>query len=175
MYFKNPTMANLQRELMKGYKSIKIKGGVKMSGTKYGKYIITGLKKYQEEKKAWASSYQTEEETRILYLGDDVIKGAFYVSCGWFWPAMIRDKSGDRASKPHSHGYNEVVALIGTNPDDPSDLCGEAEITLEGEKHIVNKSCLIYLPAGLEHGPFRQVTMDRPIFQFDCGMAGRHT
>jgi hypothetical protein len=88
---------------------------------------------------------------------------------------MGQNKSADRGLKPHSHDYNEVVALIGTNPDDPTDLCGEAEITLEGEKHIVNKSCLIYLPAGMEHGPFRQTKMYRPIFEFDCGMTGKHT
>ena len=145
-----------------------------MASIKHSKYIITEYMKPEEQKHAWASTFKPEEETRILYLGDDVIKGAFYVSCGWFWPKMINETSDDRASKPHSHPYNEVVALIGTNPDNPSDLCGEAEMTLEGEKYRVNKSCLIYLPAGMEHGPFRQISMSRPIFQFDCGMTGRH-
>jgi hypothetical protein len=145
-----------------------------MGETKYGNQIITGCRK-PSDANPWAASYLPEEETRTLYLGDDVIKGAFYVSCGWFWPKMITEHPEERASKPHSHNYNEVVALIGSDPHNPSDLGGEAEIYLRGEKHTVNKSCLIYLPAGFEHGPFIQTKMDRPIFQFDCGMAGRHT
>ena len=68
----------------------------------------------------------------------------------------------------------KYLGLIGTNPDDPHDLGGEAEITLEGEKHVVNKSCLIYLPAGLEHGPFKQTKITRPIFHFNSGMTGTH-
>jgi hypothetical protein len=145
-----------------------------MSGTKYGKYIITDCRE-TKEKHAWASTYRPEEETRTLYLGDDVIKGSFYVSCGWFWPAMDSNNPDQRASKPHSHPYNEVVAMIGTDPKNPSDLGGECEITLNGEKHLVDKSCLIYLPAGFKHGPFKQNKVFRPIFQFDCGMSGRHT
>jgi hypothetical protein len=141
---------------------------------KQSPYIITEYFKPDEPKHAWSSSYKPEEEKRILYLGDDVIKGSFYVSCGWFYPTMINETSDERASKPHSHSYNEVVALIGSDPNHPTDLGGEAEMTLEGKKHSVSKSCLIYLPAGMEHGPFRQVSMSRPIFQFDCGMTGRH-
>ena len=146
-----------------------------MAVTKYGKYVITEYLKPREPKKTWEAAYQPEEETRLLYLGDDVIKGSFYVDCGWFWPEMTEDKDRARATKPHSHPYSEVVALIGTDPENPTDLGGEAEMWLGGEKHIVNKSCLIYLPAGLEHGPFVQTSMSRPIFQFDCGMTGRHT
>jgi hypothetical protein len=88
---------------------------------------------------------------------------------------MAEDKGKTHATKPHSHPYDEVLALIGTDPNNPNDLGGEAEMWLGGEKHIVDKSCLIYLPAGLEHGPFLQNSMSRPIFQFDCGMTGRHT
>jgi hypothetical protein len=143
--------------------------------TRYSKYIITDYRKPHEVKKAWASTYLDKEETRILYMGDDVLKGSFYVSAGWFWPAMMNRSPDEGASKPHSHPYDEVLGLIGTNPDDPHDLGGEAEFTLEGEKHIVTKSCLLYLPAGMEHGPFKQTKMVRPIFQFDCGNTGTHT
>jgi len=150
-------------------------GDSNMAGTKYSKYIISDYKKPQLQKQSWAPTYNSEEETNFLYVGDDIIKGAFYVSAGWFWTAMKKRNPNEGASKPHSHPYDEVLGLIGTNTDDPHDLGGEAEITLEGEKHVVNKSCLIYLPAGLEHGPFKQNTITRPIFHFNSGMTGRHT
>ncbi len=147
-----------------------------MAGTKYSKYIVTSYQKPNIKKQAWSATYiPDKEETNILYMGDDVIKGAFYVSAGWFWTAMMNRKPEEGASKPHSHSYDEVLGLIGCNTDNPHDLGGEAEITLEGEKHIVNQSCLIYLPAGLEHGPFKQNTITRPIFHFNCGKTGRHT
>jgi hypothetical protein len=79
-----------------------------------------------------------------------------------------------RSTKPHRHEYAEMLGLIGTNFDDITDLGGEIEINMGGEKHIVTKSCLIYIPAGMEHGPFRELKMERPIFQFEVGLSPRH-
>jgi hypothetical protein len=111
----------------------------------------------------------------LLHLDDDIIKGAVYVQAGWFWPAITENPSADRSTKPHKHTYDEVIGIVGTNPDDPRDLCGEIEVYLGGEKHLITKSCLIFLPAGLEHGPFREIRVDRPIFHFDVGMSKKHT
>ena len=145
-----------------------------MDTTKYGKYIISDAR-LPHNKEDWEATYNPKEETRVLYLGDDIIKGAFYVSCGWFWPEMVKSDSSNRSTKPHCHDYDEVVAVIGTNPDDPRDLGGELEFYLGGERHVVTKTSLIFIPAGLEHGPFNQLKMERPIFQFDCSMSGKHT
>lgn len=144
-----------------------------MDESKYGKYIITELVK-PGEKQSWSATYREQDKMELLNLNDDIIKGAFYVQTGWFWPAITENKSPERSTKPHSHTYDEVIGIIGTNPDDPRDLCGEIEIWLGDEKHIINKSCLIFLPAGLEHGPFREIRVDRPIFHFDVGMAKKH-
>ena len=142
--------------------------------TKYSKYIISEYKP-QVKKQAWSATYVPKvEETHILYIGDDVLKGAFYTSAGWFWPAMMNRTPDAGASKPHSHPYDEVLSLIGTDPKNPHDLCGVAEITLGGETHVIDKSCLIYIPAGLPHGPFKQTKIDRPIFHFNSGMTGTH-
>jgi hypothetical protein len=146
-----------------------------MAGTKYTKYIITNYNPTQK-KQTWSATYIPEkEETHILYMGDDVLKGSFYTSAGWFWPAMMNRSADAGASKPHSHAYDEVLGLVGSNTDDPHDLGGVAEITLGGETHIIDRSCLIYIPAGLEHGPFKQTKISRPIFHFNSGMTGRHT
>ena len=68
--------------------------------------------------------------------------------------------------KPHCHEGNEILGFLGSNPDDPSDLCGEVEIYIEGEKHILTKSTYIYLPAGIKHVPLYINRVDRPIFHF---------
>ncbi len=57
----------------------------------------------------------------------------------------------DEMGKSHSHRGNEILGFLGSNPDDPSDLCGEVEIYIEGEGHILTKSTYIYLPAGVKH------------------------
>jgi hypothetical protein len=142
--------------------------------TKYSKYIITSCKD-TEQKNAWSPTYRPQDRTKILHMDEEVVKGAkLYTAAVWFWPAMIKTEISERSTKPHVHDYDEVLGLIGTNPDDPYDLCGESEVTLGGEKHIVNKSALIYIPAGLEHGPFRETRIDRPIFHFECRNSGRH-
>ena len=133
-----------------------------MDETKYGKYIITELKK--KFSSPWEAKFKPEEQTEILFLDDDVIKGAFVVECVWFLPARVNRTEPD--VQPHKHDYDEVLAMFGTNMDDPHDLCGEVEAWIGDEKHIISKSCLIYLPKGLQHGPFRFTRIDKPVFHF---------
>jgi hypothetical protein len=142
--------------------------------TKYSKYIITRYEKPQGTN-SWSPSYRPQDRTRILRLDDGIVKNAkLYVGCVWFWPKMLETPISERSTKPHTHDYDEVLGLIGTNPDNPRDLCGEAEVTIGGETYYVNNSCLIYLPAGLEHGPFRETKMERPIFHFECRSSGKN-
>lgn len=137
-----------------------------MVETKYGKYIITELKPHIKLA-PWAKGINPEELTRVLFLDDEVVKGAFFTQCVWFWPrdqtALAKD---DVDAEPHKHHHDEILGLFGTNMEDPHDLCGEVEIFLNGEKHIITMSCLIFVPKGLTHGPIRFNRIDRPVFQF---------
>jgi hypothetical protein len=145
-----------------------------MDKTKYGKYFISGYKELKK-KHAWSRTLKLKDETPLLRIDEEIIKGiSCFASCNWFWPSLLDTKLEDRSTKPHSHTYDEIIGLIGTNFDDPTDLCGEVEINIGGEKHIVTKSSLIFIPAGLEHGPFRELRMERPIFQFEFGLNSRH-
>jgi hypothetical protein len=142
--------------------------------TKYGKYFIT---EYVEsgQKSPWARTLKPTEETHLLRIDAEIIKGlACFARCNWFWPSMMQNKPEVRSTKPHSHTYDEIIGLVGTNFDNAHDLGGEVEINMGGEKHIVTQSTLIYIPAGLEHGPFRELRIDRPIFQFEFGLNGVH-
>ena len=134
-----------------------------MTGTKYGKYIITE-KKGKIYDAPWIAEYKPEELTGMLGLDSEVIEGAFFVGSAWFWPP-VANRTG-RNVRPHKHDYDEVLAQFGTNFEDPNDLCGEMEIWLDDEKHIITKSSLIFIPKGLKHGPIKWNRVDRPIFQF---------
>ncbi|MDD5703015.1 MAG: hypothetical protein PHU23_13310 [Dehalococcoidales bacterium] len=145
-----------------------------MTETKYGKYIVTQLTPPMVND--WAPVYKPDELTTVLSLDDDVIKGAFYVECAWFWPTYpVNDTSGRLDLHSHYHDYDEVLALFGTDMKDPSDLCGEVEVWLDGEKHIITKSSLVFIPKGLVHGPIKWNRIDKPIFHFACGTGKKHT
>ena len=98
-----------------------------MAATKYEKYIITGAKSdlkpplYRHD----AAEIAAGNHNRLIYLDDEVIKGAFYVECVWYWKGS--EKSIVEA---HTHPFDEVIAFLGTNREDPQDLCGEVELWL---------------------------------------------
>jgi hypothetical protein len=138
--------------------------------TKYGKYIITGMKPDVNLPSWRLERKPTDASTRLLWLDDDVIKGAFYVECVWYWKG-----SEQSIVEAHTHPFDEVITFFGTNPEDPQDLCGEVELWLDDEKHILTKSSLIFVPKGLKHCPLIIRRADRPIFHFTTGPGGKYS
>ena len=142
-----------------------------MAGTKYGKYIITETKpdlKFPSYRRD-AAEIAAGSHTRLIYLDEEVIKGAFYVECAWYWKGSEKAIVG-----AHTHPFDEVITFFGTNPEDPQDLCGEVELWLGDEKHILTKSCLVFVPKGLKHCPLIIRRVDRPIFHFTAGPGGKY-
>jgi hypothetical protein len=133
---------------------------------KYGKYIVTELKP-KINRAPWDKPANPEEISTIMYLDDEVIKGAFYTEVAWFWPRSVEDLANDDVDvEPHKHEHAEVLACFGSDTKNPNDLGGELEVYLNGEKHIVTKSFMIFIPPGLEHGPIRFTRIDKPVFHF---------
>jgi quercetin dioxygenase-like cupin family protein len=128
-----------------------------VSELKYQKYILTEVKLPEEQQKR-ADEY-AKRATRILWLEDFVIKGAPNIICSWYWKATETE-----GTPAHKHDFNEVIGLIGSDPENPHDLGGEVEFWMEDEKYILTKSCLIFVPKGLRHCPLRVIKVDRPIF-----------
>jgi hypothetical protein len=139
-----------------------------MPETKYGKYIITELK--QKVEAPWAPVIKPDELVRLLYLDSSVIKGAFYVECNWTLPPFAKEVRGES----HKHDYDEVLAFFGSDIKNPSDLCAEAEVHIGDEVHTVTKSCLIFVPKGVMHGPIVFKRIDRPMFHFACGTSKKY-
>ena len=134
-----------------------------MAETKYGKYIITKAKPPRTRPPRPPAGERSGEI--VVVVDDEVIKGAFYLNCALIWKAS----GGGSPPNSHSHDWDEYIGFFGSNPEDPHDLCGEVEIHLGDEKHILIKSCAVFVPAGLSHCPIYFRRVDRPIFYFTTG------
>ena len=136
-----------------------------MEEFKHGKYIVTQPKQ-NIVVPPWGGSLSPETSTRVMYLDSDVIKGAFYVECVWFWPTDKEDKG---SPEPHTHDYDEVLAFFGTSRDDLSDLGAIIELWIAGERNLMNQSFLAFIPAGVVHNPLKILEITRPVFHFATG------
>jgi hypothetical protein len=139
-----------------------------MAKSKYRKYIVTELK-IPESKQKIAATY-AKYATRILWMDDNVVEGTFHMNTSWFLKASTTTEN-----EPHVHNSDEIIGFYGNNAQDPYDLGGEIEIWLEDEKHILTRSCLIFVPAGMKHCPLILRHVDRPIFHFTIVASGQYT
>ena len=145
-----------------------------MAESKYGKYIVDALKPPAKEA-PWSPPLTAAGKGRggrVLYMDGDTVPGAFYVECVWVMPRPAgATLPGGRkvGTEPHAHKYDEVIAFFGTDLDNPQHLGAEVELWLEDEKHIITKSSLVFVPAGLKHCPLTFKRVDRPVFHFTTG------
>lgn len=139
-----------------------------MTESKYGKYIVTELaQRFDPEFDARYAQWAT----RILWMDDKVVDGAFQMNCSWYLrPPSTPMPSGDA----HTHDSDEMIGFFGSNPQDPYDLGGEIEFWLEDEKHVLTRSCLIFVPRGMKHCPLILKRVDRPIFHFSTVTGGQY-
>ena len=151
---------------------------------KYGKYIIQeSLLPPFLQTPEFTKEYYDIGRRRVLWMDERAAPGGgFSMNSTWIIHAdrdiQLARESADEVSelgKPHKHEGNEILGFLGSNPDDPSDLCGEVEIHIEGEKHILTKSTYIYLPAGVRHLPLYINRVDRPIFHFFITLTPSYT
>lgn len=138
-------------------------------------YIVTELRSAVGDA-PWTPIFTEAEARRVLSLDDCVRKGGFYAETAWFWPGDWPSRKGEEGTlKEHTHEFPEIIAFIGTNPDDVYDLGGEIEIWIDGKQNILDKSFLAFIPAGVRHGPMRITGIRRPIFHFTAGPSGSYT
>jgi hypothetical protein len=141
-----------------------------MPESKYGNLIVTEIKRNILEA-PWNPPQPVAGKStggRFFFLDSEVVPGAFYMECTWVFPHPPGEM-GKGGAEPHTHDYDEVIAFFGTNPEDFHDLGAEFELWLDGEKHIITKSFIAFIPKGLPHGPSRFIRVDRPVFHVTTG------
>ena len=134
-----------------------------MTESKYGKYIITEAIPHMfnapgEDKEA------NRKRLDVVNLNDDIIPGAPLVECSWKMPSDLLLEQ--KAIEPHCHDFDEIMVNIGSDPNNRHDLGAETIFWLDGEKHVINKSHIMYIPKGMVHGPGTFTRIDRPVIHF---------
>jgi len=67
----------------------------------HGKYVVTQPKQNLVVAD-WAGNLQADTSTRVMYLDGEVIPGAFYVECVWFWPTLVLAHRQGRQGQPRA-------------------------------------------------------------------------
>lgn len=131
--------------------------------------VVTELR-IPPEKLALADAYN-KYAFRVLWMDENVVPGSFHINTAWFFhPAEAVE------NVPHTHAEDdEIIGFIGSDPDNPGNLGAEVEIMLGDERHVITKSSMIFVPAGLKHCPLILRRVDRPIFHFTTVPGKRYT
>lgn len=96
----------------------------------------------------------------MAFMDSDVVDGACNMECVWYYKPF---------DGPPHHAHDdtdEILGFFGTNQDDPESLGGEIEFRFEDEWVTLTKSCVIFIPRGMKHCPFKVTKVDTPIFHF---------
>jgi hypothetical protein len=140
-----------------------------MAKAKYGQYIVTELNTHHFTPE-FSAAY-ARWATRILWMDDKVVPGAFQMNCSWYLrPPEVKSTE----AQAHTHDADEIIGFFGNNPQDPYNLGAEIEFWLEDEKHIITSSALIFVPKGMKHCPLILRRVDRPIFHFSTVTSGQY-
>ena len=127
----------------------------------YGKYIVQTLQDPKTGTPEFREMYR-KFSNRILWMDTNVVPGAFQMNTAWYYAVPEKDP----VFEEHSHEYDELIGFFGSNPEDPYNLNAVIECTINGERHRLTRSSLIYIPAGLPHMEISIKRVDRPIFHF---------
>jgi hypothetical protein len=136
-----------------------------MAKSKYDKYFVF------EGQPSPVHPAGTYPWVPLMRIDDGFMKGAFYFECIW----QIGPTPESKAFKPHSHDWDEYVGFFGSNVDDPFNLNAEIQFWMNDEKHILTKNCLIFVPAGVWHGPVVVNKLTKPVFCLSTSTALRYT
>ena len=110
--------------------------------------------------------------SRILWMDGEVVPGAFQMNTSWY--SAVPDR--DPVFEEHVHDdADELIGFFSSDPENPYDLGGEIEYTVDGEAHLLTKTTMIFVPAGLAHNPLRILRVDRPIFHFSVINRARYS
>jgi hypothetical protein len=144
-----------------------------MAESKYGKYILTEDRMppfppaMVDAMEAQEREGATLDRTMLLGIMDSIVPGcSLFAGCEILWG--LPGGKPVEIEIPHQHEFDEVIGFVGTNRNYPRELGGEIEVLMGGERHTVTKTCLIFVPKGVNHCPITFKRIDTPIVMFEA-------
>ncbi|SDE57226.1 hypothetical protein [Sporomusa acidovorans] len=132
---------------------------------KYGKFIIQNLHDPNLGSVDFQAMYKKFAK-RVLWMDSNVVEGAFQMNTAWYFAVPAQDP----VFEEHVHDYDELIGFFGSNPNDPYELGAEIEVTINGERHFLTRTSMIFVPAGMRHMPLSIKKVNRPVFHFSIVM-----
>jgi hypothetical protein len=138
---------------------------------KYDKYFVSGPGPGEKEGSGKC----------IAHIDGDTFEGAneYYAHWAFEKPRNIPgwEEWSDVVHSPHVHKFPEVVAMLGTDPDNPMDLGAEYEVHSgpEMERSVETRSVLSFMPVNFIHGPATLKKVTRPCILIEINQSPKHT
>jgi hypothetical protein len=104
------------------------------------------------------------------YTGKSIVahNGELDADCSIGYHHISKKMSFD---EPHSHEFPEMLCFIGSESRDITDLGAEIEVTLGGEKHLINTAAVVSIPPNVEHCPIIFKRVDKPLVFLEISLS----
>jgi hypothetical protein len=107
------------------------------------------------------------DRTMLLGIMDSIVPGcSLFVGCEILWG--LPGGKPVEIEIPHTHDFDEVIGFVGTDREHPRELGGEIELLMGGEVLTLTKTCLIFVPKGVEHCPVTIKSVSTPVVMFEA-------
>lgn len=100
---------------------------------------------------------------RAVWLDDSVVTGAPYFEIVW----IVSDIP--KGPGIHRHDFDEFVGFMGGDVTAPMELGCEIVFQVGGEAMTLRNTCLIFIPAGTEHGLLSVKNVTTPVLNYSGG------
>ena len=126
-----------------------------MAETKYGKYFLS-----EPELKNTFVNPKNASPKALMESGPHFGMGSMTID----WEAVMEPYVVDPV--PHYHDFDEYLCFLGSNIQNIFDFDAEIEeyVGEEGEKHVIDKCTVFYIPKGLVHCPIIYKRVGKPVF-----------
>ena len=111
------------------------------------------------------------ETTHILTADASVQKDFFFVDGMWLWSGASKEPVG----VPHTHTFDHVLCFASGHIDDPQDFQSEIIVWLDGRKEVIKRNSIIFVPAGVVHGPIQFRKISQPTYFLTVAITGKYT
>jgi hypothetical protein len=130
-----------------------------MAESKYGKYLCTDFVMDA------AGPLKEMGKKRLIF------NGAEHWGINYWMRWTYITKPFTMEEKPHSHDYDQCAHFYGGDPSNVEEFDAEVEFYLgeEGEKQVITRPTIVFVPKGLIHCPLVYKRIGKPIiFQNVC-------